>query len=71
MLAISPVPVQFLDAWERGRGLREERGDERKNNAPRRTVAGVPELALVPALVPRSRLLLRERELVPGERVCS
>jgi len=27
MLAISSLPVQFLDAWERGRDVREERID--------------------------------------------
>lgn len=62
MLAISSLPVQFLDTWERGRDVREERIDECKKNAPQSTLADVPELALVLALVPRSLLLILERE---------
>lgn len=34
------------------------------------TLAGVPELAIVLALVPRSLLLTLERELAPAEHVC-
>lgn len=71
MLAISSLPVQFLDAWERGGDVREERIDEWKKNAPQSTLADVPELALVLALVPKSLLLILERELVPAEHVCS
>lgn len=71
MLAISSLPVQFLDTWERGKDVREERIDEWKKNAPQSTLADVPELALVLALVPRSLPLFLERELVPAERACS
>lgn len=56
MLAISSLSVQFLDTWERGRDVREERIGEWKKNAPQSTLADVPELALVLALVPRSIL---------------
>lgn len=42
-----------------------------KEKCTQSTLAGVPELAIVLALVPRSLLLTLERELVPAEHVCS
>lgn len=40
-----------------------------KEKCTQSTLAGVPELAIVLALVPRSLLLTLERELVPAEHV--
>lgn len=54
MLAISSLPVQFLDAWERGGDVRRKKRIEKwKKYALQRTLADVPELALVFVLVPR------------------
>lgn len=72
MLAISSLPVQFLDTWERGGDVRRKKRIERwKKNALQSTLADVPELALVLVLVPRSLVLILERDLVPAEHACS
>lgn len=67
-----PSHLYLCSFWtlERGAGMW-GRKDERKKNVPQSTLADVPELALVPALDPRSLLLILERELVPAEHACS